>query len=243
MFTTLISPLDVMIRKLGPARLSHAEQDAIRSLPVVVRTVEARQDIVHEGGPTAHCCILLEGLASSYHLLDEGKRQLLSLYVPGDLPDLPSLQLPDPDYGITALTASRVAFVPHAELHRLIGDYPAIAQVLWRDTLISAAIHRAWIVGLGRRTARSRLAHLFCELYLRLKVVGLTDGKTVPMLMTQSDLADALGLSSVHVNRSLQELRQSGLIELHGRRLIISDWSGLCAEGEFNSRYLHLPAC
>jgi CRP-like cAMP-binding protein len=123
-----------------------------------------------------------------------------------------------------------------------MADCPAISTALWREALITAAVHRVWMAGLGRRDARGRLAHLFCELYLRLKAVGLVDGYTLPMPLRQPDLADALGLTPVHVNRVLRDLRNEGLISLRGRRLEILDWAGLQAAGEFSPHYLHLAA-
>lgn len=232
-----------MVRKLGGAkRFSNAERRAIEGLPVTARTVASQQDIVHEGGSSSSCCIVLEGWTCCYQLLDEGRRQILSLHVPGDLPDLQGLHLPYVDFSMATLTPAVVAFVPHADLRRLAADFPGISTALWREALITAAIHRAWISGLGRRNARGRLSHLFCELYLRLKGVDLVDGYTLPMPLKQPDLADALGLTPVHVNRTLKELREEGLINLKSRKLEIREWSKLQAAAEFNPRYLHLGA-
>ncbi|TXN76592.1 Crp/Fnr family transcriptional regulator [Methylobacterium sp. WL18] len=233
-------PLDVMIRKLGGSgRFSQAEMFALKSLSVVVRTLEAHHDIVPEGGPATHCCIVLSGWTCCYQLLDEGRRQLLSFHLPGDLPDLQGLHLSEIDFGMATLTPAVVAYVPHTDLRRLIESFPGISTALWHEAQVSAAIHRAWMSSLGRRAARERLAHLFCELYLRLKAVGLANGNTLPMPLRQPDLADALGLTSVHVNRTLKDLREDGLISLKARRLEILDWARLQAIGQFSPRYLH----
>ena len=168
-----------------------------------------------------------------------GHRQISSLHIPGDLPDLQSLHLNDPDFGMTALTKARVAFVPHANMHRLIERFPVIGTAFRREAQVSAAIQRAWLSSLGRRDARGRLAHLFCELYLRLGAVGITDGYILPMPLRQTDLADAVALKPVHVNRTLKDFRISGLIKLQVRKLEILDWLGLRAASEFNPQYLH----
>lgn len=237
------TPLNFLVEKLdGAGRLSRREREAIVSLPVKIREFSADRDITHERAYSHCCCIILSGWICCYQMLDGGRRSILALHVPGDVPDLQRLHLPDPDFGMAALTPVVAAFVPHAELRGLADSFPAIATALWREALITAAIHRAWIAGLTRRDARGRLAHLFCELHTRLKAVGLVDGYTMPMPLRQSDLADALGLTSVHVNRTLRDLRAEGLIRLRARRLEILDWPGLQAKGEFNPRYLHLAA-
>lgn len=236
-------PLDVLIRKLaGVQGFSKAERQAIGSLSATIREFSPQQDILSEGGYSSSCCIILDGWTCCYQMLDEGRRQILSFHVPGDVPDLQGLYLADTDFGMAALTAATVAFVPHTEVHKLIASFPTIATALWREALVGAAIHRAWMTGLGRRDARGRLAHLFCELYLRLTTVGLTDGYALPLPLRQPDLADALGLTPVHVNRTLRDLRNDGLISLRRRRLEIQDWLGLCTAAEFAPRYLHLTA-
>jgi CRP-like cAMP-binding protein len=242
MLTPPTNPLETLIEKLrATGGLSDVEQHAIRSMPITVREFRSRQDIVQEGGLSLHCCIVLDGWTCCYQILSEGRRQIVSIHVPGDLPDLQSLHLPVTDYGMAALTTANVAFVPHAALQNLIATYPVLSTAFWRETLITAAIQRAWTVGLGRRDARARLAHLLCELHLRLSAVGLAGGPVCPMPLTQVDLADALGTTSVHVSRVLRDLRLAGLINMRVRKLEILDWSGLQAAAEFDRRYLHLP--
>lgn len=235
-------PFGLMARRLGVATpLPKADERAILGLPLIIRTIEASRDIVYEAGQSDHCCVILDGWTYCYQLLTDGRRQILSFHVPGDLPDLQSLHLPSPDFGMATATRATVAFVPHADLRKLSDRYPAVAQAFWRETLVTAATHRAWITSLGRRDAREKLAHLFCEMYLRLKAVGLTDGYSMPMPLRQPDFADALGLTPVHVNRTLRSLRVERLVDLRGRRLMIHDWETLCAIADFNPKYLHLP--
>ncbi|MCJ2089592.1 Crp/Fnr family transcriptional regulator [Methylobacterium sp. E-005] len=231
----------LMARRLGGAvPLPEADERAILDLPLIIRTIEASRDILYEGGPSNHCCVILNGWTCCYQLLTDGRRQILSFHVPGDLPDLQSLHLPSPDFGMATVTRSIVAFVPHSDLQKLSDRYPAIAQCFWREAVITAATHRAWITSLGRRDARQKLAHLFCELYLRLKTVDLTDGCSMPMPLRQTDFADALGLTSVHVNRTLKTLRDQGVMDLYARRLTIHDWDTLREVADFNPKYLHL---
>lgn len=235
------SPFGLLARRLGAAAsLPVAAERAILGLPLIIRTIEASRDIKYEGSTSDHCGVILDGWACCYQSLTDGRRQILSFHVPGDLPDLQSLHTPTADFGMATVTRTIVAFVPHADLQKLSDQYPAIAQAFWREVIVTAATHRAWITSLGRRDARQKLAHLFCELYLRLEAVGLTDGRSIPMPLRQTDFADALGLTSVHVNRTLKILRDEGVIELYARRLTIRDWDTLCAVAEFDPKYLHL---
>jgi CRP-like cAMP-binding protein len=133
-----------------------------------------------------------------------------------------------------------VAFIAHDTLRGFMRAHPRIGDAFWRETLIDAAVFREWMAGIGRRDAPTRIAHLFCEMFVRMQAIGLANGNTCPMPVTQAELADALGLSTVHVNRSLQHLRGLDLIELRGGRITIKDWDGLQAAGEFEPTYLHL---
>ncbi|HEY7384918.1 MAG TPA: Crp/Fnr family transcriptional regulator [Beijerinckiaceae bacterium] len=232
---------DVLIRKLRSiSALSDDEMQVLRSLPLTVAQVDADQDIVREGDQPSQSCILLEGFVCRYKLTEDGRRQIFSFHTPGDIPDLQSLHLAVMDHNVKTLVRCKVAFVPHEALTELTRRCPRIGDVLWRDTLIDAAIFREWMVGIGRRSAVTRIAHLLCEVYLRLRAVGLTNGQECEFPITQTEIGDALGLSTVHVNRSLQELRASGLIELRRGALGILDWQALCKAGEFDQVYLHL---
>ena len=217
----------MLIRKLESiATLSVEERQAIENLPAMVRMLRPRQDIVRDGDKPSQCCLLLSGWAYRYKLIGEGRRQILSFHIPGDMPDLQSLHIQTMDHSLATLTEAKVAFIPHDSLRDLILRFPGIGAVLWRDTLVDAAIFREWMVGIGRRSAFERISHLFCEMYLKLQAVGLAENYRCPLPFTQGDLGDALGLSNVHVNRVLQEMRGKSLITLRSQTLAYSDEAG-----------------
>lgn len=231
-----------LIRKLESiVDLSPEERDALSRLPLMVRDLRAGQDFVRDGDRPSQCCTILEGFAFRYKNLEGGRRQIFAFHTPGDTPDLQSIHLSVMDHSLGALTKCKVASIPHDAVRTLIRAHPRIGEVLWRDTLIDAAIFREWMVGIGRRDAYARIAHLFCELFARLQLIGLTEGNSCEMPLTQAEIGDALGLSTVHVNRSLQALRGDGLIRAHQHStLTILDWEGLKAAGEFDPTYLHI---
>jgi CRP-like cAMP-binding protein len=230
-----------LIRKLESlTTLSDAERAAIASLPFRVQELPARHDIIRDGDTASQCCVVLDGWACRYKLLDGGKRQIFSFHIPGDIPDLPSLHIPLMDHSLATMKAATVAFIPHAAMHDLTAGFPGIGAKLWRDTLVDAGVFREWLISMGRRSSFGHMAHLFCELYLKQAAVGLADDHRCFLPITQSDLADALGLSSVHVNRVLQELRGKGMITLRGHSLVIHTWEDLVQAAEFDATYLHL---
>jgi CRP-like cAMP-binding protein len=184
--------------------------------------------------------MLVEGFLCRYKNLPDGKRQIMAFYVPGDIPDLLSLHIEVMDHSLATIVPSRVAFIPHAALARLIEQNPRIACAFRRDTLVDAALFREWIVNLGSRDAYSRIAHLICEVYLKLKAVELTNGNSFDFPVTQSEIGDATGLSTVHVNRSVMELRKDGLIILEKGRCTIRDLGRLEQAAMFDPTYLHL---
>jgi CRP-like cAMP-binding protein len=234
------SALDRLIVRLEAiGTLSDAERQGVRDLPVKVQEFRADQDILREGERPFHCCLLLEGFLQRYKMLPDGTRQIMSFHVPGDIPDLESLHLGIMDHSLATLTASRGALISHDALRALTHAHPHLGDLFWRATLIDAAIFREWIVNVGSRDAHSRIAHLICELYLRLKAVGLTDGYSFEAPITQSEIGEATGLSTVHVNRSIQRLRSEGLITLDKARCTIRDWDGLAQTGTFDPTYLH----
>ncbi|KAA2234411.1 Crp/Fnr family transcriptional regulator [Salinarimonas soli] len=212
----------------------------MQALPVQTAELKADQDIVREGDHPTRCCVLLEGLACVYKLTAEGRRQIMAVQVPGDIPDLQSLHLNTLDNSVGTLTPCRLGFISHDAIRELCRAHPRIGGILWRETLVDAAIFREWMLNLGRREAYGRLAHLLCELVARLRAVGLVQDDTCDLPLTQAELGDILGLSTVHVNRTLQELRAAGLITLRGGSLTVDDWAGLAAAGEFDPAYLHL---
>jgi CRP-like cAMP-binding protein len=223
-----IAPLDV------------EEKAAIVRLPIRVRTVAADQDIVREGDTPFECCLVVSGFLCRYSLTGEGKRQILSFHIDGDIPDLQSLHLAVMDHNLATLVPSTLAFVQHDDLRTLIRHHPRIGDLFWRDTLIDASIFRQWMLSMGRRSSECQLAHRLCELLVRMRVVGLVEDHACKLPMTQAELGDALGISTVHVNRVLQDLRAKELISLQGGNLKVLDWERLKALGEFDSAYLHL---
>ncbi len=222
------------------AVLSDEEKQALLDLPLTVKVFEADSDIVRDGDRPTECCLVLSGFVCRYKILPEGKRQIMGFYIPGDIPDLQSLHLNVMDHSISALVTSSIALIPHESLRHLLERHPGLAAALWRDTLIDAAMFREWMIGMGRRSAYQRIAHLLCELQVRLKAVGLAVRNGYDLPVTQNELGDALGLSTVHVNRVLQDLRSEGLIVLHGGTLHIPDLEELQAAGDFDPSYLHL---
>jgi CRP-like cAMP-binding protein len=184
--------------------------------------------------------MVLEGFTCVYKLTTEGKRQIVAFHVPGDIPDLQSLHLKVMDTSIATVSRCRLGFIPHEALQALCNRYPRIAAALWRETLVDASIFREWMTGIGRREAYNRMAHLLCELFVRLKAVDLIEDETFDLPITQTELADAIGASTVHVNRVLQELRADGLIRSRGTQVHILDWERLKAVGDFDPLYLHL---
>lgn len=226
-------------RKLqGIAFLTTEERQALLKLPMAVRCYSKGQDIHRDGERSLECCLLLEGFTISCKLLSDGRRQIAAFHVPGDLPNLQSLHVPTMDHSMVATVATKVAFVSHGNLRELMDRHPGLLHALWRSTLIDAAIAREWMVGVGQRSALERLAHLICEMLIRLEVVGLAPAQSFKLPVGQADLADTLGLSTVHVNRMVQELRRSGLITWTGTQLTVVARKELQAAASFDATYL-----
>jgi CRP-like cAMP-binding protein len=221
--------------------LTPEDRVAVDDLLGAPRQAAADSELVVDGDPSSDCLVLLEGQAFRHKTLPDGRRQILGFLVPGDMLDLPRLFL-GVDYGVTALTACLVAPIARSRLEEALAAQPRLARAFWRMALVEAAIQREWMIGMGRRSAHARVAHLLCEAFLRLRNVGMTHGARCRFPVTQNHLADAAGLSGVHTNRVLQSLRQSGLIAFRTRELIVLDWPGLIAVAEFDQQYLHLPA-
>jgi len=221
-------------------RLTDEELRSISSLPLIIRELRPDQDIVREGDRPTQCCLIIEGLAYRYKIVGEGRRQIFSYHISGDTPDMQSLHLERMDHNVGTLIATKVAFIPHHDVRILTAKQPRVLAALWRDGLIDAAIFREWMVGMGRRTALTRIAHLICELYTRYAAVRLNDGQSIPHHLRQTDIGDSLGLSTVHVNRVIQKLKTSKLVAINGKALTILDWSKLKEVAEFDANYLHL---
>ena len=233
--------MSMLIRKLesiGP--LSHEELGAIQSLPARSRSLGPGQDVAREGDTPSQCCLVLDGWVCRYKIISEGRRQIFSFHIPGDLPDLQSLHMPVMDHSLGTITEAMVGFIPHESMRQLTLRFTRLGAALWRETLIDAAIFREWMIGIGRKSAYSRIAHLFCEMYAKLEAVGLASDHHYRLPITQAELGDALGLSTVHVNRSLQAMRGNGLITLKGSELIIHNPDELMRVAEFDRTYLHM---
>ena len=230
-----------LLRKLDSiADLSDEERQALLELSLNVKVFEADSDIVRDGDRPTDCCLVLSGFVCRYKILPDGKRQIMGFYIPGDMPDLQGFHMKILDNTIGTLVTSSVALIPHDTLQDLLDRHPGLVRVFWRDTLIDAAMFREWMIGMGRRSAYQRIAHLLCELHVRLSAVGLAGPKGYDLPVTQNELGDALGLSTVHVNRVLQDLRSEGMIVLRGGTLHIPDWEALQTAGDFDPAYLHI---
>jgi CRP-like cAMP-binding protein len=232
-----------MIRKLESIfTLSDDERQALENLPMQVSVIKDHQDLVREGDQPTRSCLILSGFACTYKMTAQGKRQIVSFSIAGDIPDLQSLHLRVMDNSISTISPCRVGFITHKDLRDLCDRYPRIASAFWRETLIDASIFREWVTNVGRREAYQRMAHLLCELLTRLRAVDLVEDHTCDLPITQSEFADALGVTNVHVNRVLQQMRADGLIETKGTQLKIPDWDKLKQVGEFDPTYLHLES-
>ncbi|MDQ0316640.1 Crp/Fnr family transcriptional regulator [Amorphus orientalis] len=235
-----MSPDDNPLRRKLSARapLTAHEEQALFDLWVRTMTFGARRDIVREGESAGSCGLLLSGLACRYSMTSDGKRQITSFIVPGDIYDIQSFLLETMDHSIASISPCEIAIIPHDTLLAITKSSQRISLAIWKESLAEAAIFRQWIVNLGRRSAYHRIAHIMCEMFARHRMVGLTDGSRVAWPITQAELGDATGLSVVHVNRSLQALRAEGLITLSNGTLEIQDWARLSQVGQFDGRYL-----
>ncbi len=204
------------------------------------REVGPREDIIREGEHSPDLHLVLSGWACRYKLLPDGGRQILAFLLPGDLCDAEIFILKEMDHSIGTLSASTIAEIPGDRMRELLLNRPSVAVALWWGTLTDEGVLRARIIDIGRRDAYTRLAHLLYELLVRLRIVGATTDHSFELPATQADLADATGLTPVHVNRTLQRLRDEGLIATKGRTVTVTDPAGLKAAGEFTGNYLHL---
>ena len=233
--------IDAHLRKLRQRDTISAEEEAaIRGCIGEVRQVRADATLVRRGRPVNESLLLVDGWLARTRDLADGQRQITELHVAGDFSDLHGFTLKRLDHNIVTLTECRIAVFPHERLKTMLERHPHLARVYWLMTNIDASIHREWTVSLGRRSALDRMAHLMCELRVRLQVGGLSDGSSYEFPLTQQELSECLGLTAVHVNRTLQELRKRGLVTLEGRRLTILQPQLLESVAEFDPMYLYL---
>jgi CRP-like cAMP-binding protein len=205
-----------------------------------VRTLPARHTFIRQHEPVHFSTYLIEGLICRYMDDREGLRQLVALHVAGDFVDLHGYPLRHLDHDLATITPCRIVTVPHERLDRLMESRPQLAKLLWFSTLMDAAIHREWIFALGRLDAVGRVAHFFCETEAKLRAVGLSDGRLFALPITQTDLGEACGITSVHMNRMLRDLREDGLLRFWGGKAEILDRARLERMAEFDPAYLYL---
>ena len=235
-------PLEPLLRKLQYwQKIGPEDAAAVLALPHVIKRLEQSQYIVREFDRADYSCVMLSGFAMRQKIVVGGQRQILSIHMRGEAVDLQNSLLGTADHSVQMLSAGTIAMIPREEIQRIAFERPAVGKAMWLDTLVDGSIFREWIANIGRRDARTRIAHLLCELSLRLKVAGLGQQTGYEMPLTQEQIADATGLTPVHVNRSIKSLEADKLIERSNPRSItIGDWRKLADFGDFNSHYLHL---
>jgi CRP-like cAMP-binding protein len=234
-------PLELLVRNLElRSPLPPEDREAVLNLPHTLRTLEAGTYTIREADAPEHCAVLVSGFAYRQKLTGDGSRQIVALHIPGDALDFQNLFLDVSDHSLQMLTRAEVAFIAIPDLQVLARERPAVGHAILVKILVEASIFREWVLNVGRRDSRARLAHLLCELAVRLDAEGLAEDYGYEMPMTQEQLADALGLTPVHVNRTLKALEAEGLIVRSKRSVSFPDWKRLRLAGDFNQRYLHL---
>ncbi len=235
------SILDPMVAKLHQWRpLDLADREALRALPFRLVKFRPQEAIVREGDRPQSSCLMLSGFSIRHKVAGNGGRQIFSIHMKGDLADLQNSLLGTADHNLQALTHVEAALIPVEAVEEIAFERPAIGRAMWYETLVDASIFREWTLNVGRRDARTRAAHLLCEFALRLEVAGLGERCHYELPMTQEQLADAIGLTSVHTNRTLMALGEDGLISRTQRSVRIEDWQRLMKAGDFDPAYLHL---
>lgn len=222
------------------ADLRDEDKRQLAELCTDVRVVPARHDIISEGERPEFVHLVTEGWAARYKVLPNGLRQIVAILIPGDFLDIYVTVLGQMDHSVVALTRCRVAYVPSERLDRLTSQDNGLTKALWWSTLVDEAVLRSWIVNAGRRDAYQRIAHLLCEMHVRMNMIGLVTGDRFDLPLTQEELADATALTPVHTNRTLQRLRGEGLIKLGGRVLTVLDVARLREAAGFDPNYLHI---
>jgi len=235
-----VHPLSALVHRWSRhSALSHDDRSALMALPFSRKTFGKDSYIVREGQHTNECCLLLRGFAFRQKIVRDGSRQIISIHIPSEFVDLQNGLLGTADHSVQSLDRSELAIVPQTELIQLSEERPAIRMAMWVETLIDASIFREWVVNVGRRDSRTRIAHLLCELIVRLQSIGAGFDGRLDFPFTQEQIADATGLTAVHTNRTLQSLRKDGLIELSARSLSVLDWKRLREVADFDELYLH----
>jgi CRP-like cAMP-binding protein len=233
--------LELLVRKLETHHpLSEADRQALLHLPFKLRTLEAQSYLIREGDKPQICAVLLSGYAFRHKLTGDGARQILSLHIPGEALDFQHLFLDEADHNVQMLTRGQVAEIPRQAIEELAMSHGDLGRAILVSTLAEASVFREWTLNIGRRDSRSRIAHLLCEFAVRLSVQELQRDGHYELPMTQEQLADATGLTPVHVNRVLKGLQAEGLIERNRRMISIPHWQRMREVADFNTRYLHM---
>jgi CRP-like cAMP-binding protein len=219
-------------------------QDLTRlsQLPIRMERVPRSRLLIREGEQPDNCCLLVSGFACRYKEAATGLRQIVSFHLRGDLLDIQHLLLARADHSVEAITDAEIAWIPKADLLALAWERPGIGKAMWRDCLIDASIFREWVLNVGRRDGKTRIAHMLCEFVARCEAAGLGSAEGFVLPMTQEQIADAVGLTPVHVNRCLRVLDGDRVVVRNGAQFRVIDWARLCAIGDFDPAYLHNAA-
>lgn len=220
--------------------LSPVERALVEKISTRRRLFGAKADIVRIGDKPSESCLMISGLSARFNIVADGRRRITAVHVPGDFVDLHSLLMAEMDHSVMALSDCEVAMVPHELLREITRSHPHFTRVLWLLTIVDAAIYRQWLIASGRLSSVGQVAHFLCEMFVRLEAIGLTRDLSFRLPVSQAELSDAMGLSIVHVNRTLQQLRGRRLIEWRGEAVRILDWVALQAIAEFDPSYLNL---
>jgi CRP-like cAMP-binding protein len=235
--------IEWLTRKLERlSQLDDEDKAALSALPLRHERVDRWTRLVREGDKPEHCCLLVSGYACRSKMGPKGGRQIVSFHLRGDILDVQHILLPTADHEVQSITEADVAWIPRTHLLRLAWERPAIGKALWRDSLVDASIFREWVLNVGRRDGKARIAHMLCEFAARCQAAGLGSADSFHLPMTQEQIGDATGLTSVHVNRMLRLLDEDGAISREGRQLQIKDWDRLRKIGDFDPAYLHAAA-
>jgi CRP-like cAMP-binding protein len=238
---TLVTEL--WLRKLSRLNdLNDDERAALAGLPFSPRNVPVNFFVVREGQEVERCCLLVDGYVARHKMSREGRRQIVSFNMPGDMVDLQHSVLSRADHNVQTITAATVAWVPVEALTAVAAAFPRVATAFAKEALIDASIFREWVLNVGARSAKTRIAHLICEFVKRRETLELKPAEAVELPFTQEQLADATGLTAVHVNRMLRELAEDGAFTRNGRSIRIADWRRLVRIADFNAMYLHQAA-
>lgn len=234
------NPLVASLKRFG--RFGPDEIRAIERIPVEGRGFQAGQMVMAEGNSADCICLIDRGVAARYKRLFGARRQILGYLIPGDICDIDLLVFNQPDYSVTALSDCFVVKIPIDIMNRTVAQFPMIERALSQAASINVTVLREWLSNVGQRNAYQRLSHFFCEMFVRLQAVGLADADgSLELPINQADLADTMGLTSVHISRTLQRLRSEQLIDLRRRHLIICDPRRLAEVAGFDASYLKVP--